>query len=69
MDRTACDNNLKTITLRVIGSLYEVREKAKIRNPYNQIPHLAKDIISESDKNTKKISHTREPRGQPFPSR
>ena len=31
-----------------------VRKKAKIKNPYNQIPHLAKDTILESDENTRK---------------
>ena len=30
------------------------KEEAKIRNPYNQIPHLIQDTICESDKNTRK---------------
>ena len=36
----------------------KVRKKAKIRNQYNQIPHLTQDTIWESDKNTRKTSHT-----------
>ena len=45
-------------------------KNAKIRNQYNQVPHLTWDTIRESDKNTRKHhSNTREPRCQPFPSR
>ena len=29
----------------------KVRKKAKIRNRYNQVPHLTQDTIWESDKN------------------
>ena len=32
----------------------KVRKKAKIRNRYNKIPHMAQDTISESDKQTRK---------------
>ena len=32
----------------------KVRKKAKIRNLYNQIPHLIHDNIWESDKNARK---------------
>ena len=35
-------------------SLSKVRKKAKIRNRYNQVPHLAKDIVWENDKNRAK---------------
>ena len=43
-------------------------KKAKIRNRYNQVPHLNQDIKWESDKN-KKTSHNGEARGHPFPIR
>ena len=41
----------------------KVNKVAKIRNGYNQVPHLTQDITRKSDKNTKKTSHTRGPRG------
>ena len=34
-------------------------KKAKIRNRYNQVPHLTRDTIWESGKNTRK-HHTQE---------
>ena len=43
----------------------KVKKNAKIKNRYNQVPHLTQDTIWESDK----TSHTREPRSQSFPSR
>ena len=46
--------------------IYKVKKKAKIRNRFNQTQHLTQDTVWESDKNTRKKSHTREPRGQPF---
>ena len=45
-----------------------VKKAAKIRNRYNQVPHLTQDTTWESDKNTFK-HHKQDPRGQPFPSR
>ena len=48
------------------ATISKLRKKAKIRNRCNQVPHLTQDTTLESDKNTKKTSHTREPRGQPF---
>ena len=46
----------------------EVRKKAKIRNRYNQVPRLTKDIVWESNKNTRK-HHTHESQEvSPFPS-
>ena len=42
----------------------KVGMKAKIKNRYNQVPHLTRNTIWESDKNTRK-HHTQEP----FPSR
>ena len=32
----------------------KVRRKEKIRNQYNQVPHLTKDIVWESDRITRK---------------
>ena len=43
------------------------REVARIRNQYNQVPHLNQDTIWDSDKNTIK-HHKQEPRGSPFPA-
>ena len=34
--------------------LIKVRKKAKIRNLYNQVPHLTQDTIWESDKSIRK---------------
>ena len=45
----------------------KVRKLLKVRNRYNQVPHLTKGTTLESDKNTIK-HHKRESRGQPFPS-
>ena len=46
----------------------KVSKVAKMRNRYNQAPHLTQDTTWESEKNTTK-HHKHEPRGQPFPSR
>ena len=45
----------------------KVRKVAKIRNRYNQVPHLTQDTTWESDKNAIK-HHKQEPRSQPFPA-
>ena len=37
----------------------KVKKKAKIRNRYNQVPHLTQDTIRESDKTQEKITHKR----------
>ena len=43
------------------NSVGKIKEKslAKIRNRYNQVPHLTRETIWESDKNTRK-HHTQE---------
>ena len=41
----------------------KVRKVAKIRNRYNQVPHLTQDTSWESGKNKIKY-HKREPRGK-----
>ena len=35
----------------------KVRKKAKIRNQHNQVPHLTKDTIWESEKKQENIAH------------
>ena len=35
-----------------------IKKKVKIRNRYNQVPHLTKDTIWESDKNT--VNHNKQ---------
>ena len=44
-----------------------VRKMAKIRQRYNQVPHLTQDTTWESNKINK--HQQQEPKGQPFPSR
>ena len=46
----------------------KVRKTAKIRNQYNQVPHLTHDTTCKSDKTTIR-QHIQESIGQPFPSR
>ena len=44
------------------------KKKAKIRNRYNQVQHLTRDTLWESDKNTRK-HHTQESKeASPFPA-
>ena len=43
----------------LVGLAPKVGKKAKIRNQYNQVPHLTQDIVWKIDKKT---SHTGEPR-------
>ena len=50
------------------SQICNVRKMAKIRNRYNQAPHLTPGYQWESDNVTIR-HHKREPRGQPFPSR
>ena len=40
-------------------ALRKVSKEAKIRNRYNQVPHMTQDTTRESDKNTMK-HHTQE---------
>ena len=61
----------------VIGRMFpqyimKVREKANIRNQYNEVQHLTQDPIWESDKSTRKAheaSHTfKSQETSPFPT-
>ena len=38
----------------ILSDAFHGKRKAKIRNQYNQIPHLTQDTIWESDNNTRK---------------
>ena len=46
-----CKNKVRKKGLLIF---FNVKRKAKIRNLYNQVPHLTRDTIWESDKNTRK---------------
>ena len=46
----------------------EVRKNIKIRNRYNQVPHLTLDTIWESDKNTRKHHIQEGQEVSPFPT-
>ena len=61
-------DNILNINNICFDNMVKVRKVAKIRNRYNQLPHLTQDTTWESNKNTIK-HHKEEPRGQPFPSR
>ena len=50
---------------RITQSVCKVRKAAKIRNRYNQVPHLTQDTTWESDRNIIKY-HKQEPRVSPF---
>ena len=45
-----------------------VSKKAKIRNRYNQVPHLTQDTTWESDKNTRKHHLQESQEVSPFPA-
>ena len=45
----------------------ESKKKSKIRNRYNQVPHMTEDITWESDIHTIR-HHKREPRVSPYPA-
>ena len=50
-----CQNIIVNVSKRL-----KVRKKAKIRNRYNQVPHLTQDTTWESDKKTQEnITHKR----------
>ena len=46
----------------------KVRKKAKIRNPYNQVPHLTQNTLWESDKSTRKLHIQKRLEVSPFPA-
>ena len=53
MDSSDTFNFIILITIKV-------GKKAKIKNRYNQVPHMTRNTILESDQNTRK-HHTQEP--------
>ena len=46
----------------------KVRKNAKIRNRYNQVPHLTQDTIEKSDINTRKHHIQENQEASPFPA-
>ena len=48
--------------------IFQSKKEGKIRNQYNQVPHLSRDTTWKSDKHTIR-HHKQEPIGQPLPSR
>ena len=46
--------------------IIKVRQRAKIRNRYNQVPYQTQDTIWEKEKHTIR-HHKREPKVSPFP--
>ena len=46
----------------------KVSKKAKIRNRYNQVPHLTQETSDESDKNTRKHHIQESQEASPFPA-
>ena len=51
-----------------MGTTFKVRNKTKIRNRYNQIPHPTQDTIWENDKNTRKHYIRESQEVSPFPA-
>ena len=49
-------SQIRVFTVLPISNL-KVRKKAKIRNRYNQVPHLIRDTIWESDKTQENITY------------
>ena len=57
------------LSILVVGVVSKyVTKKAKIKNRYNQVPHLTKDTTWESDKNTKKYHIQESQEVSPFPA-
>ena len=53
---------------QLMTGMLKVSKEAKIRNQYNQVPHLIHDTTQESDKPQYNITH-KKAKSQPFPSR
>ena len=51
--------------LLILDKYNKVGKKAKIRNRYNQVPHLTQDTVRESDKTQENITYKRAKRS-PF---
>ena len=49
-------------------NLLKVSKKAKIRNQYNQVPHLTQDTKWERDKNTGELHIQASQEVRPFPA-
>ena len=64
---TIPDNYLEVSPVVQVTKNLKVSKGAKIRNRYNQVPHLTQDTNGKVTNSVR--HHKREPRGQPFPSR
>ena len=42
------------VCFSLLQNIIKVRKRAKIKNRYNQVPHLIQETMWESDKNTRK---------------
>ena len=51
-----------------VRDVIKVRKKARIRNRFNQVPHLLKDTVWESDKYTRKHHIPESQEVSPFPA-
>ena len=60
--------NTRSMDGRIYVGDHKVRKRAKIRNRYNQAPHLTQDTYGKVTTSQLDITN-KEPRGQPFPSR
>ena len=52
--RTSFNSLIQSRQETIRNGAFCTRKKAKIRDRYNQMPHLTQDTTSESDKNTRK---------------
>ena len=48
--------------------MHKVSKKAKIRNQYNQVPHLTQDTTLKSDENIRKLHIQASQEVSPFPA-
>ena len=53
---------------KTLSHIFKVRKEGKIRNRYNQAPHLTQDPTWESDKNTIKHHMQESQDVSPFPA-
>ena len=67
----ACDININTLSQHYymhVRDVIKVRKKANIRNRFNQVPHLLKDTVWESDKYPRKHHIPESQEVSPFPA-
>ena len=59
----------KFFVFKILSVYIESRGVVKNQESNNQVPHLNRNTIKESDTKTQEKNYTREPGGKPFPSR